>query len=167
MSKAMLCKLVGLFVLSIAVAACSSDDGGGAAGSGGTGGAPVDQCVNEPDKGYVESGALAAAAQRCGQSTCVGLMVELITSPTPPTEEQEAEAATCIRDCVLMDQMVDGVSTSCAQCFGNSSACGATAGCNVCIMQDSCDCLDCLDDASCQTEIDECTGVIRDFTCTP
>ena len=81
MSKAILCKLLGLFVLSVAVAACSSDGGsnGGSSGSGGGGGGGgsggsgelVDQCVNEPDKGYVESGALSNAARDCGQGTCI------------------------------------------------------------------------------------------------
>jgi len=165
MSKAIICRLLGLFVLSISVAACSSDSGsnGGAGGSGG--GELVDQCVDEPDAGYVQSGALAAAAQMCGQGTCLMEIVKLIGGNA--TEADEAAAIECIRDCVLDDSNVEGVSTGCAQCFGNSSACGASAQCNVCIAPDSCKCVDCLEESGCQAEIDTCTGVIRDFECTP
>jgi len=172
MSKAILCKLLGLFVLSVAVAACSSDSGsnGGSSGSGGGGGGGgggdlVDQCVNEPDAGYVQSGALSAAAQMCGQGTCLTQIVKLIGGNA--TEEDVTAAVECIRDCVLEDSNVEGVSTGCVQCFANSSACGASAQCNVCIVPDSCSCVDCLEESGCQEEIDICTGVIREFECTP
>jgi len=165
MSKVALWNLVGLFALSMAVAACSGDSstmGGG--GTGGTPGPLVDQCVDEPDAGYVQSGALSLAAQTCGKGTCLELIVELIGGNA--TEADEAAATKCIRDCVQADSSVEGVSTGCAQCFGNSSACGASAQCNVCVVADSCKCVDCLDGSGCQEEIDICTGVIRDFECT-
>ena len=172
MSKAILCKLLGLFVLSVAVAACSSDSGsnGGSSGSGGGGGGGgggdlIDQCVNEPDSGYVQSGALSAAAQMCGQGTCLTQIVKLIGGNA--TEEDVTAAIECIGDCVLEDSNVEGVSTGCVQCFANSSACGASAQCNVCIVPDSCSCVDCLEESGCQEEIDICTGVIREFECTP
>jgi len=171
MSKAILCKLLGLFVLSVAVAACSSDSGsnGGSSGSGGGGGGGggelVDQCVNEPDKGYVESGALAKAARDCGQEDCIALIVKLLTGN--PTQEDEDAAVTCVYDCVLEKSSVDGVSTGCVQCFANSSACGALAACADCMTPESCKCVDCLQDSGCQAELDICTGVIREFECTP
>jgi hypothetical protein len=121
--------------------------------------------VDEPDSGYVQSGALAAAAQKCGQGTCLELIVKLIGGSA--TEDDEAAAVECIRDCVLEDGDVEGVSTGCAQCFGNSSGCGALAQCNVCINPDSCKCVDCLEESGCQEEIDICTGVVREFECTP
>jgi hypothetical protein len=167
MSKMALWNLLGLCALSMAAAACSGDSSSGTGGEGGTGGTPgplVDQCVDEPDAGYVQSGALSAAAQMCGQGTCLEVIVKLIGGNA--TEADEAAAVECIRECVLQDSSVEGVSTGCAQCFGNSSACGASAQCNVCIAPDSCKCVDCLDVSGCQEEIDICTGVIRDFECT-
>ena len=170
MSKAILCKLLGLFVLSVAVAACSSDSGsnGGSSvsgGGGGGGGELVDQCVNEPDSGYVESGALSAAAQNCGQGTCVALLVKLIGGNA--TEDDVAAAVECISDCVLEDGSVEGVSEGCVQCFAESSGCGSLAKCNVCIAPESCKCVDCLEESGCQEKLDTCTGVIREFECTP
>jgi hypothetical protein len=172
MSKAILCKLLGLFVLSVAIAACSSDSGsnGGSSGSGGGGGGGgggelVDQCVNEPDKGYVESGTIHEAARACGAGDCLEIVVKLFTGT--PTDEDIDAAATCIADCVLADGNVDGVSEGCAQCFGIQGSCGAVAGCLECSNPDSCKCVECLDDSGCQAEVNTCTGVIREFECTP
>jgi len=167
MSKIALCELVALLALSMTVAACSGDSST-TGGEGGTGGTPeplVDQCVDEPDAGYVQSGALSAAAQMCGQGTCLTQIVKLIGGNA--TEEDVTAAIQCIRDCVLEDSNVEGVSTGCVQCFANSSGCGALAQCNVCIVPDSCSCVDCLEESGCQEDIDICTGVIREFECTP
>jgi len=174
MSKAIICRLLGLFVLSISVAACGGDSStppaGGNGGSGGTGGsggsgALIDQCVNEPDKGYVESGTIHEAARACGAGDCLSLVVKLLTGN--PSDDDIAAAEDCVSDCILADSNVEGVSEGCAQCFGLSTSCGSAAGCTVCGQPNSCACTECLDDSGCQDKIDGCTGVVREFTCTP
>lgn len=182
MSKSTLRGLIGVVALSMVAASCGDDSSGvggtagggtggaggpgGAGGTAGSGGSPplVDECITEPDAGLVTTGALTAAAQVCGQSACLSLIVTLIGGGG--TEADQEAAAACVRDCLVEDGSVAGVSEGCAQCYGNSSACGASAGCTQCVSPTSCACVDCLDMSGCQTELDECTGVIYEFMCT-
>jgi hypothetical protein len=155
------CKLGGLLVLSIAVAACG-DDEDGAGGSGGSGGQLVDQCVGDADAALVSSGALIEAAGTCGNE-CLEELATLFGGDV--TEANQEAAASCMRDCIVASESAAGVSAECAQCYGNSAACGSSSQC-VCINRTSCNCVNCLDEAGCQADLESCTGVTYDFTCT-
>lgn len=160
MRKLVVSNLGGLLVMSIAISACGSDGGGGA-GSGG-GGALVDQCVSEPDATLVSSGAVLGAAQTCG-GECLNLLLKLFGGDV--TDANKEAAASCMRDCIVANPDAAGVSAECAQCYGNSAACGSSSQC-VCTNRTSCGCVDCLVQTGCQAGLDSCTGVTYDFTCT-
>ena len=172
----MMNRLVGLMAVcavSIALLGCGEGGGtpsggsGGTAGAGGTagsGGAATDQCVMEPDSGYVTSGALSDAGRACGQGACVTLLARLISGNA--TDEDRVEANDCIFDCILATEELEGVSMGCAQCFADSSVCGGDAGCSVCVSPESCACVECLEQGGCQAQLDSCAGVTREFECT-
>lgn len=175
MIRTMLLQLLAVCALSIALVACSDDTGsnggsggtaggGGTAGSAGTGGVATDQCLGDPDSGYVTSGSLSGAGRACGQGQCVTLLAKLISGNG--TDEDKAAANECILDCLLNMEDLPGLTTGCAQCFADSSVCGGDAGCSVCVAPESCACVDCLEDSGCQAELAACAGVVHEFECT-
>jgi len=125
---------------------------GGGGGAGGAGGAaPKGACDNGTDLDAIEgaSDTIRNIARNCGLFVCAASI-----------GDSEAHGQ-CVDVCVAAG--VPGISTDCADCYGDLESCGLTpcpfkCRTNTCGMP----CLDCLNGEGCITEFEACRGIPGD-----
>ena len=124
---------------------------GGAGGVGGVGGAvPKGACDNGTDLGAIEGASVRNIARDCGVFVCATSIGNSLAY------------GQCVDDCV--NARVTGISTDCANCYGNLERCGLVALCRFQCQANTCSalCLNCLNGASCITEFEQCRGLPGD-----
>ncbi len=123
--------------------------GGGAGGAGGA--APKGACDNGTDLDAIEgaSDTIRNIARNCGLIVCAASI-----------GDSEAYGQ-CVDVCVAA--RVPGISTDCADCYGNLESCGLTP-CRFKCQTNTCSilCLDCLNGAGCIADFEECRGIPGD-----
>jgi len=136
---------------------------GGSAGAGGIGGGAggsetLGACDNGSDLDAIESAgeSLRDIARDCGlpnnpEFTCANLII--INGP---------QYGDCIGECV--EDRVPDLSSECAACYGGVEQCGLNAFCRTQCQLNTCGvrCLDCLENAGCIEEYEECRGLPGD-----
>jgi len=126
---------------------------GGGGGAGGAGGAaPKGACDNGTDLDAIEgaSDTIRNIARNCGLTTICAASIG----------DSEAYGQ-CVDVCVAA--RVPGISTDCADCYGNLESCGLTL-CRFKCQTNTCRilCLDCLNGEGCITEFEACRGIPGD-----
>ena len=113
---------------------------------------PKGACDNGTDLDVIENAGdtLRNIARDCGLFVCAASI-----------GDSEAYGQ-CVDVCVAA--RVPGISTDCADCYGNLESCGLVALCRFQCQANTCSvlCLNCLNDASCITEFEQCRGIPGD-----
>jgi len=132
---------------------------GGAGGTGGVGGAPRGACDNAKDIDAAEAAgvSLREVASSCGSLANVSTFCDNFKFNAEQYEE-------CVSDCV--EDEVPGLSIECASCYGALERCGLVQfpSCRISCQQNLCStlCLNCLNDAGCLEEYEDCRGLPGD-----
>ncbi|MGB5503744.1 MAG: hypothetical protein WBM75_15195, partial [Polyangiales bacterium] len=115
------------------------------------GAAPEGACDNGPDLDAIEGAndTVRNIARNCGLIVCAASI-----------GDSEAYGQ-CVNVCVAA--RVPGISTDCADCYGNLESCGLTP-CRFQCQTNTCSilCLDCLNGRSCITDFEACRGIPGD-----
>lgn len=127
---------------------------GGAGGGGGEGGATSKgACDNASDIDAIEGamGSLRDVASACGRTFDCATRIGNSDS-----------YGDCVSACV--ETGVTDLSTECAACYGGLERCGLSAFCRAECQSNNCSalCLNCLNDADCITNFEDCRGLPGD-----
>jgi hypothetical protein len=126
---------------------------GGNGGAGGAGGLPRGDCDNASDFSAIEGAAqnLRTISANCGASVECAANIG-----------NSAQYGLCVTGCV--EEGVNGLSIECAACYGDLERCTLDAFCRDSCQLNPCGllCANCLENAGCITEYEQCRGVSRD-----